>query len=64
VTRYAVALVGRPTRFSIEKARRQLGWAPHVRAEDGIRRTLVWMRKTEKVTGSLSAQMDAVHLPA
>ncbi|MFL5244521.1 MAG: NAD-dependent epimerase/dehydratase family protein [Gemmataceae bacterium] len=64
VTRYAVALVGRPTRFSIEKARQQLGWAPHVRAEDGIRRTLEWMRKTEKAAGSLSAPLDAVHSPA
>jgi nucleoside-diphosphate-sugar epimerase len=47
VTRYAVALVGRPTRFSIDKARQQLGWSPRVRAEDGIRRTLEWIQGTE-----------------
>jgi nucleoside-diphosphate-sugar epimerase len=41
-TRYAVAVLGRPTRFSIERARTELGWQPHVRAAEGLRRTLDW----------------------
>jgi nucleoside-diphosphate-sugar epimerase len=42
LTRYAVALVGRPTRFSIAKARAELGWAPQVHPLDGLRRALDW----------------------
>jgi nucleoside-diphosphate-sugar epimerase len=42
ITRYAVGLVGRPTRFSIAWAREQLGWRPQVGARDGLRRTLDW----------------------
>lgn len=45
LTRYAVALVGRSTRFSIAKAREQLGWQPHVSVREGVRRTLDWYRK-------------------
>jgi nucleoside-diphosphate-sugar epimerase len=41
-TRYVVTLVGRPTRFSIERARKELGWAPRVSAAEGVRRTLEW----------------------
>jgi nucleoside-diphosphate-sugar epimerase len=43
-TRYAVALIGRPTRFSTEKARTQLGWQPRVGVHEGLRRTLDWHR--------------------
>jgi nucleoside-diphosphate-sugar epimerase len=42
VTRYAVALISRSTRFSSEKARTQLGWAPRVSLIEGVRRTLAW----------------------
>jgi nucleoside-diphosphate-sugar epimerase len=41
-TRYAVALIGRPTRFSIERARTELGWSPRVNILDGVRETLEW----------------------
>jgi 2-alkyl-3-oxoalkanoate reductase len=44
ITRYGVALVGRPTRFSTAKARMQLGWQPRVTASEGIRLTLEWLR--------------------
>jgi nucleoside-diphosphate-sugar epimerase len=43
-TRYVVALVGRSTRFSIERARAELGWAPRVPAAEGLRRTMEWYR--------------------
>lgn len=45
LTRYAVALIGRSTRFSIAKAREQLGWQPRVGVQEGVRRTLEWYRK-------------------
>lgn len=40
LTRYAVALIGRPTRYSIERARSELGWSPRVHPRDGIRAVL------------------------
>jgi nucleoside-diphosphate-sugar epimerase len=42
LTRYAVGLVGRSTRFSIDKARTQLGWAPHVGVHEGLDAALKW----------------------
>jgi nucleoside-diphosphate-sugar epimerase len=42
ITRRAVYLVGRSTRFSIAKAASQLGWRPHTKIQDGVRRTLEW----------------------
>jgi nucleoside-diphosphate-sugar epimerase len=44
ITRYGVSLFGRSTQFSVEKARRQLGWEPRVAAPEGLRRTLEWYR--------------------
>ena len=41
-TRYAVALIGRSTNFSTERARSELGWAPRVSVAEGLRRTLEW----------------------
>jgi nucleoside-diphosphate-sugar epimerase len=45
LTRYAVALVGRSTRFSIAKAREHLGWQPRLDIHEGVRRTLEWYHK-------------------
>jgi nucleoside-diphosphate-sugar epimerase len=50
LTRYAVSLVGRPTRFSSARARTQLGWRPRVGPEEGLRRTLEWCRRREQLT--------------
>src|SRR5262249_21355759 len=44
LTRYAVSLVGRPTRFSSARAHTQLGWRPRVGPEEGLRRTPGWDR--------------------
>jgi nucleoside-diphosphate-sugar epimerase len=44
LTRYAVALIGRSTRFSTAKAREQLGWQPRVRVYEGLRRTIDWYK--------------------
>ena len=44
ITRYAVTLVGRPTLYSTDKARTQLGWQPRTSAAEGIRQSLEWFR--------------------
>ncbi len=41
-TRYAVALVGRSTRYSIARARRELDWQPRTPPLEGLRETLAW----------------------
>jgi 2-alkyl-3-oxoalkanoate reductase len=48
LTRYAVALIGRSTRFSTAKARQQLGWQPRVDVREGVRRTVDWYRKDRR----------------
>jgi nucleoside-diphosphate-sugar epimerase len=45
ITRYAVGLVGRPTRFSTARAREELGWRPRVGAREGLRRALDWWQR-------------------
>ena len=35
ITRYAVALIGRSTRFSSERAKKELGWRPHTSVAEG-----------------------------
>jgi 2-alkyl-3-oxoalkanoate reductase len=42
LTRYAVSLIGRSTRFSIARAREQLGWQPNVHPLEGLKQTLAW----------------------
>jgi nucleoside-diphosphate-sugar epimerase len=44
VTRYATWLIGRNTRYSTEKAQRELGWKPRVGYVEGIRKTVEWYR--------------------
>ncbi len=52
MTRYAVALIGRSTRFSTARAREQLGWLPRVGVHEGLRRTLDWYKKTQPARGA------------
>jgi nucleoside-diphosphate-sugar epimerase len=40
LTRYAVALMRRSTRYSVARARQELGWRPHVDPIEGVRRCL------------------------
>ena len=42
ITRYAVSLVGRSTRFSTERARTELGWRQRTPVAEGIRKMLEW----------------------
>ena len=48
VTRYAVWLMGRRCFFSAEKARQQLGWKSTVSYEEGVKKTIAWLREQER----------------
>lgn len=51
VTRHSVSLISRPTRFSIARAREQLGWEPRVGAREGLRRALAWWAEKQAAAG-------------
>ncbi|MBI3407197.1 MAG: NAD-dependent epimerase/dehydratase family protein [Planctomycetes bacterium] len=42
ITRRAIYLIGRPPRFSIEKAKAELGWRPRVPVREGVPLALAW----------------------
>jgi nucleoside-diphosphate-sugar epimerase len=42
VTCYGMSLLTRSTKFSIARAKTELGWQPHVNPQDGLKRTLDW----------------------
>jgi len=44
LTTYAVRNLGSRLRFSIEKAKRELGWSPEVSFRDGFARAMVWLK--------------------
>lgn len=45
ITRYAVWLMGRRCYFSAEKARRELGWQSTVSYNEGVKKTIAWLRE-------------------
>ena len=47
ITRYAVWLMGRRCFFSAEKARKELGWKSTVSYEEGVKKTIAWLREVE-----------------
>jgi 2-alkyl-3-oxoalkanoate reductase len=47
VTRYAVWLMGRRCFFSADKARRELGWKSTVSYEEGVKKTVAWLREQQ-----------------
>jgi nucleoside-diphosphate-sugar epimerase len=59
LTRYAVALMARPTRFSIERAKTELGWRPQVSVDTGFRRALAWYSGV--VGRPVNELLDAAH---
>ncbi len=46
ITRYAVGLILRSTRYSTAKAQTQLGWQPRMPLEQGLRLTYEWYKKS------------------
>jgi len=49
ITRYAVWLMGRRCFFSAEKARNELGWQSTVSYQEGVKKTIAWLRQQESV---------------
>jgi nucleoside-diphosphate-sugar epimerase len=60
LTRYAVALIGRSTRFSIAKACEQLGWRPRVDVREGVRQTLDWYKQRSAISDQRSAFKESL----
>jgi nucleoside-diphosphate-sugar epimerase len=52
VMRYGLQLLGGENRFSISRARRELGFSPRVDLAEGIRRSVEWYRATASVAGA------------
>ena len=44
---YRARLMGRRCYFSAEKARRELGWKSTVGYEEGVKKTIAWLREQE-----------------
>lgn len=55
LTRKAVSMISRTTRFSTARARSELGWRPQVGVEEGVRRTLDWYFGRDRETGAVAA---------
>lgn len=45
ITRYAVGLILRSTRYSTAKAREQLGWSPRMPLREGLQHTWEWFKQ-------------------
>jgi nucleoside-diphosphate-sugar epimerase len=56
VTRLGVKLFGTDNRHAIDKARRELGYTPHVSLREGVRRAAAWYRQQHvPATGAVPA---------
>jgi nucleoside-diphosphate-sugar epimerase len=52
VMRYGVQLLGGENRFTITRARHELGFAPRIDLAEGVRRSVEWYRATYGVAGA------------
>jgi nucleoside-diphosphate-sugar epimerase len=41
--------LSRPTRFSIDKAERELGWRPEIPVREGLEDVLTWLKATDSI---------------
>jgi nucleoside-diphosphate-sugar epimerase len=55
VMRFGLQLLGGENRFTIRRARHELGFAPEVGVQDGVRRTVAWYRGAVRTDGTLEA---------
>jgi nucleoside-diphosphate-sugar epimerase len=54
VMRYGIQLLGGDNRFTIERAKRELGFSPQVNVAEGVRRSVEWYRAAQ--AGAVSAR--------
>lgn len=54
-TRRALLMLSRPTRFSIAKAQRDLGWQPKVPVREGLEEAIQWQLDVNSPRGELAA---------
>ena len=50
VMRYGLQLLGGENRFSITRAREELGFHPLVDLAEGVRRTVAWYRSADELS--------------
>jgi nucleoside-diphosphate-sugar epimerase len=46
--RYGVRLLGGENRFSIDRARHELGFSPRIAMAEGVRRSIEWYRAASR----------------
>jgi nucleoside-diphosphate-sugar epimerase len=51
VMRYGIQLLGGENRFNIDRARRELGFAPEVNLAEGVKRSVEWYRAAQSLAG-------------
>lgn len=61
ITRLGVAFFGTDNRYAIDRARRELGYAPKVPLLDGVRLSASWYRQTTQATGRPNASRLATN---
>ncbi len=61
VTTYGVTLLGDDQQFSIEKARRELGYAPEFDMKRGVAEGVKWYLEAKKESQGTQDQREAVH---
>jgi len=49
LTTYTVKNLGSRLQFSIDKAKRELGWKPKVSFQEGFARTMDWLKTLDSV---------------
>ena len=50
VMRYGIQLLGGDNRFNVDRARREIGFAPEIGMTEGVRRSVEWYRDTDEQT--------------
>jgi len=61
LTRLGVVFLGSDSRCAIDKARRELGYAPSVALQDGVRRTAAWYREGQPEAPVAAGCPDPTH---
>jgi nucleoside-diphosphate-sugar epimerase len=58
--RYGLQLLGGENRFSIARARRELGFSPAIGYAEGVRRGIAWYREASSASDSNTARGEVL----